>query len=71
MDKLVKQTDNKIENIVHANMQLKRFVVFIGCLFLSATDNITNIPLVMFMYHVYMIFNNYINDNPCLISYFM
>ena len=71
MNELISKTDNKLENIVHANVYVKKCVLFSGCLFLSATENVTNIPLMMFMYHMYMIFNNYIDDNPCIVSYFM
>ena len=71
MNQLINKTDNKIEQIVHANMKLKKTVVFMGCLFLSATDNLTNIPLLMFMYHVYMIFHQYIDENPFNMSYFI
>ena len=58
MNSIITKTDNKLQSIIEANIFVKRVAVFIGCLFLSSTDNITNIPLLMFMYHIYMIFNN-------------
>ncbi len=69
MKEIVTQTDYKLQQIDEINVYMKRIILFIGCLYLSVSGNITNIPLVMFMYHMYMIFHNYIDSNPPIMGY--
>ena len=71
MDKIISITDHRLRTMDNSVLTVKRTAVFLGCLWLSFTENITNIPLLMFMYHVYHIFNNYVDDNAHAISYYI
>tara|TARA_B100001093_G_C26379234_1_gene822168 strand:+ start:179 stop:394 length:216 start_codon:yes stop_codon:yes gene_type:complete len=70
MNEILTRTDYKIQEIEDINVTIKRMVVFIGCVYLSMSGNAANIPLLIFMYHLYMIFHDYIDSNPPLIRYF-